>query len=404
MKLTLRAFNVNRSKRIILALSFLTLAIFSCCFNIATTRANEQSYETNTMKITQVVDEIINGIDLSELESIVNELDTIDLFNGGIKQKINNIINGKFFNDYSSVFSGIFSLLLFNVKEFLPFLFTIIAIGILANLINEFKTNSDGTSDIIHFVCMSVMVVTVIIIFKDVLALVSTTLNSLLKQMKILFPILIALMTAIGSFSSISLYNPLVAVLTNLVGIVFDKLLFPIFIIVFLFAILGNLTDTVKLNKFQGFLFSAFKWIVGIVFTLFTGFLSVQGITAGRFDSVSIKATKFAIKSYIPIVGSFISDGMDFLVLGSILVKNTIGLVGILIVFVSIISPVLSIVIIKLGLQLSSAVLEMSGSKKLSDFVSSVSKILIMPIVIIIAVSFMYLITIAIIMCTANIF
>ena len=187
-------------------------------------------------------------------------------------------------------------------------------------------------------------------------------------------------------------------------AIVFDKLLFPIFIIVFIFCILGNLTDTVKLDKFQSFLTSGFKWIVGIVFTLFAGFLSIQGITAGRYDSVSIKATKFAIKSYIPIVGSYIADGMDFLVLGSILVKNTVGLVGILIVFLTVLSPVISIVIIKLGLQFSGAVLEMCGSKKLSNFTSSCSRILIMPIVIILAIAFMYLITIAIIMCTANIF
>ena len=404
MRLTLCKFNDNRSKKLMLAISLIILAIFSCCMNIVNVHANNENYANNSTRISQVVDEIIKGIDLSELDNIVNELDTVNLFDGGIKDKISKIINGEFFDDYSSVFTGILSILFLNIREFLPFLFTIIAIGILANLINEFKTNSDGASDIVHFVCLSVMVITIIFIFKDVLGLVSTTLNTLLKQMKILFPILITLMTAIGSFSSISLYNPLVAVLTNLVGIVFDKLLFPIFIIVFLFAILGNLTDTVKLNKFQGFLFSAFKWIVGIVFTLFAGFLSIQGITAGRFDSVSIKATKFAIKSYVPIIGSFISDGMDFLVLGSVLVKNTIGLVGILIVFISIISPVISILIIKLGLQFSSAVIEMSGSKKLSDFVSSCSKILIMPIVIILAVSFMYLITIAIIMCTANIF
>ncbi len=133
-------------------------------------------------------------------------------------------------------------------------------------------------------------------------------------------------------------------------------------------------------------------------------FLSIQGITAGRYDSVSIKATKFAVKSYIPIIGSYISDGMDFLVLGSVLVKNTIGLVGFFILFLTIISPIVSIVIVKLGLQLCGAILEMCGGKKLSEFSTNCSKLLIMPIVIILGVAFMYLITIALIMCTANIF
>lgn len=358
----------------------------------------------NANKLSQVVMQVLDGIDFAELDNVVGQLASVELFGGTVKDKVAKLLSGEFFTNYSSVFQAVVSVFLVDIREFLPFLFTILAIGILSSLINEFKNGSDGTSDIIHFVCMSVMVITIIFIFKDILSLVSDTLSILLKQMEIIFPILLALMTAIGSFSSVSIYNPLVAVLTTIVGFVFEKLLFPIFIVVFVLSILGNLTETVKLGKMQSFLSSLFKWSVGIVFTLFTGFLSLQGITAGRYDSVSIKATKFAVKSYIPIIGSYISEGMDFLVLGSVLVKNTVGLVGVFILFLTVLSPIISILIIKLGLQLSGAILEMCGSKKLSEFTTSCSKLLVMPIVIILGVAFMYLITIALIMCTANIF
>lgn len=358
----------------------------------------------NANKLSQVVMQVLDGIDFAELDNVVDELASVELFGGTVKDKVAKLLSGEFFTNYSSVFQAVVSVFLVDIREFLPFLFTILAIGILSSLINEFKNGSDGTSDIIHFVCMSVMVITIIFIFKDILSLVLDTLSILLKQMEIIFPILLALMTAIGSFSSISIYNPLVAVLTTIVGFVFEKLLFPIFIVVFVLSILGNLTETVKLGKLQSFLSSLFKWSIGIVFTLFTGFLSLQGITAGRYDSVSIKATKFAVKSYIPIIGSYISEGMDFLVLGSVLVKNTVGLVGVFILFLTVLSPIISILIIKLGLQLSGAILEMCGSKKLSEFTTSCSKLLVMPIVIILGVAFMYLITIALIMCTANIF
>ena len=358
----------------------------------------------NANKLSQFVMQVLDGIDFAELDNVVGQLASVELFGGTVKDKVAKLLSGEFFTNYSSVFQAVVSVFLVDIREFLPFLFTILAIGILSSLINEFKNGSDGTSDIIHFVCMSVMVITIIFIFKDILSLVSDTLSILLKQMEIIFPILLALMTAIGSFSSVSIYNPLVAVLTTIVGFVFEKLLFPIFIVVFVLSILGNLTETVKLGKMQSFLSSLFKWSVGIVFTLFTGFLSLQGITAGRYDSVSIKATKFAVKSYIPIIGSYISEGMDFLVLGSVLVKNTVGLVGVFILFLTVLSPIISILIIKLGLQLSGAILEMCGSKKLSEFTTSCSKLLVMPIVIILGVAFMYLITIALIMCTANIF
>ena len=248
------------------------------------------------------------------------------------------------------------------------------------------------------------MIITILFAYKDVLEVTSNTLGLIVGQMQIIFPMLITMLTSIGSLSSVSIYNPMVAVLTTVVGVVFQDFLYPVFITMFLLCILGNLTSTIKLDKFQGFLSSGFKWIMGIVFTLFAGFLSIQGITAGKFDSVSIKATKFAVKSYIPIIGSYISDGMDFLVLGSVLVKNTIGLVGVLILFITIISPIINILVLKLIIQLCSGILEMTGSGRMSNFLSGCSKLLVYPIIIILAVAFMYIITISLVMCTANIF
>ena len=222
--------------------------------------------------------------------------------------------------------------------------------------------------------------------------------------MQIFFPILITLLGTIGSISSISIYNTLVAVLIEVVSLVFEKFLYPLFIVILILTILGNLTDTIKLDKLNSFFSSTFKWTVGIVFTIFTGFLSIQGISAGKYDSVSIKATKFAMKSYIPIIGSYVSDGIDFFILGAILIKNSIGLVGVIVLFVTILSPIITIIIYKLALQLSSGILEMTGNSKISNFLSSCSKILTLPIVLLIGISFMYIITICLIMCTANIF
>lgn len=391
-------------KKLILCLLFIILAIISTFFGHSTVFAENVNNEEFESGLSQVVDDIVDGIDLNELEFVLNDLDSIDLFNGSIKDKILEILKGEYFTNYTSIFSGIISIFFVDLKEYLPFLFSILAIGILSNLMKEFGSDKGSTKDIVHFVCFSFMTIVILVVFKDVLGVTSKTINIILKQIKIIFPILIVLLSSIGSFSAISIYNPLVAVLTTIVTFVFDKLLYPMFIILFVFTIIGSLTETVKIDKFKGFLSSSFKWIVGIVFTLFTGFLSVQGISAGRYDSVSIKATKFAVKSYIPIIGSYISEGMDFVVLGSVLVKNTIGLVGILIIFLSIIAPVVSILVLKLGLQLCSAILELSGSNRMSNFVGSCSKILIYPIVIILAIAFMYTITIALILCTANIF
>ena len=389
-------------KKILLAIVLLLLAMISTIQIDFFASADENDEFSESLS--NSVYDIVEGIDVSEIQNMVDNLEDINLFDVSIKDKITQILEGEYFTNYTSVASAIFALVFGDIREIIPFLLTLIAIGVLYNLIYNFKTDNKNTNDVVSFVFLSVMIIVVLIAFKDILDLTNRTINLILTQMQIIFPILITLLGTIGSFSSISIYNPLVAVLTSAISIVFDKFLYPLFITIFLFTVIGHLTDTIKLNKINSFLSSTFKWVIGIVFTLFTGFLSIQGISAGKFDSVSIKATKFAMKSYIPIIGSYVSDGMDFFILGSVLVKNTIGLIGVLILFVSIISPIITILIYKLALQLSGGILEMTGSTKMSNFLTNCSKILIMPIVLIIGIAFMYVITICLIMCTANIF
>lgn len=392
----------NNSKKIILAIVFLVLALVST-IHIENYVGASNNNETENSLVSTVSD-ILNGIDLSEMQDMVDQIDEFNLVQTSIKEKIEKILKGEYFTDYTSLTSAILSLIFGDIRKVLPLIFTIIAVGILCNIIGNLKSENKSISDIINFVFLSVIILLVLVSFKDILKTTNSTINFILKQMQIIFPILITLLSTIGSISSISIYNPLVAVLTSIVSIVFDKLLYPLFIVIFILTILDNLTNTIKLGKLNSFLISTFKWSIGIVFTLFTGFLSLQGISAGKYDSISLKATKFAMKSYIPIIGSYVSDGMDFFVLGATLVKNSIGLVGVIILVVTILSPIILIIIYKLSLQLCSGILEMTGNSSISSFLASCSKILILPIVLIIGIAFMYIITICLIMCTANIF
>lgn len=400
MKLNFVKKKFNTRKTYLLLILLILLALL-CTIKLDYFASADDETSSN---LSSSVYEVLDGVDLSEMETLVGEIDNLDLFKVTVKEKITQILNGEYFTNYSSLFSAIMALIFGDIKSIMPFILTLVAVGVLSNLISNLKSDNRNVSEIINFVFLAVTILIVLVAFKNILYTTKKTLTLILNQMQIVFPILVTLLGTIGSMSSISIYNPLVAVLVTIVSIVFDKFLYPLFIIIFILTILGSLTDTVKLNKFINFLMSTFKWSIGIVFTLFTGFLSIQGISAGKFDSVSIKATKFAMKSYIPIIGSYVSDGMDFFVLGASLVKNSIGLVGVIILFITILSPIIMIVIYKLALQLTSGILEMTGNNKLSNFLSASSKVLVLPIVIIIGVAFMYVITICLIMCTANIF
>jgi len=400
--IVLKKYKKFSNRKLFLIFLMFALAILSSFDFIGVSANNDDSgFSGNLFSTTS---ELLENIDFSELQSLLDEIDEYNLFeNFTIKEKITNILNGSDTTNYSNIFSAVLSSIFSNVKNIIPIIFTIVGIGLVCSLVLNFQTQ-DKKSDVIYFVCFSLVVTVILVAFKNILNVTSDTLKNIENQMIIVFPILITLLSSIGALSSVSIYNPLVSILTGGVTFIFTKFLFPLFILIFLFTILNNLTTSTKLDKFIDLFNSIFKWTIGTIFTLFISFLSIQGISAGKFDSVSIKATKFAVKSYIPIIGSYISEGMDFIVLGSVLLKNSFGLIGVFVLFITILSPVINILMFKLGLQLSSAIVEMSDNSKISNFVSGCSKLLILPIAILLGVALMYIITICLIMCTANIF
>lgn len=102
----------------------------------------------------------------------------------------------------------------------------------------------------------------------------------------------------------------------------------------------------------------------------FTAFISVQGITAGSIDGISIRTAKFAIKSYVPILGSYLSDGMGIILASSNLIKNAVGATGLFLLLATIISPLIELILFMLILKLVSGIIEPLGNKISNLFIS----------------------------------
>ena len=148
---------------------------------------------------------------------------------------------------------------------------------------------------------------------------------------------------------------------------------------------------------------SIFKFVIGVTFTIFFGYLGLQSLTILRFDTISIKATKFAISSYVPLIGSFLSQGFDYVMMGSVLIKNGIGVIGIIFIAVLVFVQVVNMYLLKLGYSFIGGVLEVVGDGAVSKYLDKYSKLILLPIVLILAVSFFYIVLLVVFVSTANI-
>ena len=320
-------------------------------------------------------------------------------------EKIKQLISGEGQVSFGDVISFILSLLVDNLTGIIPMLATICAIAIISNILLQIRGKSlnQPLGDIIHFACYSVIVLLVITSVLQLVQLTSNTLNSLKSQMEIAFPLLLTIMAGLGASTSVGIYQPIVAILCGAMMQLFLKIVLPIFSLSIIFGVIGNMSSSVKLTKMADFFKNLFKYVVGFTFTIFSGALAVSGIMAGSYDGVSIRATKYAIKSYIPIMGGYLSDGFSLIMASSVLIKNAIGYSGLLIMFLTIVSPLLKIFLFKLGLNLVAGIIEPIADNRVTSFISQTAKSLSMLSSVILAFSFAYFVSVGLMMCTSNV-
>lgn len=386
----------------------LTLTIFSFGLNIGTTFGGDKTIIEMSDSLSKEVSETIDDINFDEIQSIVDDFDENQkkMFSlSNIKDKVKQVLSGESKLDFDSILGGILGVLFQIVADYLPMFAILVSVGILSSILGSLKSKSSEKSvgDIVHFACFCVSIVVVGTIVKGLVSNTTASINSMQKQMSAIFPIILTMMTALGASSSVGVFQPALAVFSNISAKIFSAIIIPIFTLSFAFNIIGNLSNNVKLDKFNSFFSSLFKWLVGVLFTVFFAIVSIQGITAGSFDSVSIRTVKFTMSSYVPVLGGYLSQGMDIILATSVLIKNAVGLVGVFVLISSILAPILEIVVVSLLLKGASAILQPLNNDRITNFLHTTSKCIMMLSTCLIVVAFMYFIMIGLGMATANV-
>ncbi len=355
-------------------------------------------------ELSDSIKEQLNNLDLTALENYYLSLDNSS--NSSIYALITDIINGKFNEGSGSFFEYIVENIFINFSHHIPTIVAILAIIIITSIINNLRSSfgGEGMTNIINLICALSIILLLSSCMIDSYNNTKNTINYIGNLVEIMSPIMLSLMVAVGGKVSASIYSPTVTFLTTIIINVMLAVVIPLVIISAIFSIISNFSQTIKLNKFSECANGIIKWVIGIVITVFTIFLSIQGIASATIDGVSIKAAKYAISNSIPIVGGFLRDGFDVFVAGSVLIKNSIGIASVIALLYTIISPVLNMVALSILLKLVAAVGELFSEEKISNVCIILSKSLTYFIAVTLIVALMLFVLVLLIILSANAF
>ncbi len=110
------------------------------------------------------------------------------------------------------------------------------------------------------------------------------------------------------------------------------------------------------------------RWcLVGIV-SLFSAYLSLSQILAGSSDAVSIKLTKAALSGAVPVVGDIISDTAETVLAGAGMMKNAIGIFGLVTVISCCALPFFSLLLQYFAYRAAALVCAVAEGGKLTEY------------------------------------
>ncbi len=224
------------------------------------------------------------------------------------------------------------------LRDTLRSLMKIFVIAVLCGCVNGFAQDNR------QVVTMGGALAVALVMFQDFRSVLHTVLAAI-EQVGVLaagmFPVMAAALTLTGAAGTAAATQAAGMFAFDLVIRLIENLLVPA--VCAYFAVLT--VNTAAGGDLLGSLGGLIRWAVTgslkLVLTLFITFLTLGSSVSGSVDQFSLKAARFAVSGSVPVVGGIISDAAETMLSGAVLVKNAVGVLGMLCVAAVCIVPFL---------------------------------------------------------------
>jgi len=215
--------------------------------------------------------------------------------------------------------------------------------------------------------------------------------------MTALIPVLLMLVASVGGITEAAVMDPIIIGAINIGARIFVDFIIPLILLSFVLQFVNNLSDEYKISNLTKLLNQIALWCQGIIMTVFIGIITIRGITSKTLDAVTAKTAKYAVDNFIPVVGKCLSDAISTVAGYSLLLKNALSTVGLIILLFIVIYPIIKIVVLALVYKLTAALIEPISDSRLVKTINSAGDSLILIMSCLISVSVMFFIMISII-------
>ena len=317
-------------------------------------------------------------------EGSFEDIDMGELFSAAITGNIDN----------STIAKSIVGIVGKEILDCITVLGSIIVIIVIHSILKSISEGLENksVSQITYYVQYILIVTLIMGNFADIIEMVKSSIESLVGFMNSLVPLLITLMLTTGNIASAGLLEPIILFIITFIGNFIVGVLIPFVLLSTVLSIVSKVSNRVQVDKLSKFFNSTVVWILGIALTLFVGVLSVEGSLSSTVDGIIAKTAKAAVSNFIPVVGKILGDAVDTVIGCSNILKNAVGIVGVIIVIGICIAPIIKLAVLMGLYYLAGAICQPIADEKIVKLLEEMGNTFKMLLAIMCSVSVMLIV------------
>jgi stage III sporulation protein AE len=270
----------------------------------------------------------------------------------------------------------------------------------LQTLQNSFEKST--VSKVAYAIVFMVLIIIALNSFHVVMDYTNKAIGTMIQFILALIPLLLALIAASGGVVSASFFHPVILFLMNTSGMFIQYVVLPLLLLSAILSIVSILTEHYKVTQLAGLLRNWSIGLLGLFLTVFLGVISVQGAATAVSDGIAIKTAKFITGNFIPVIGRVFTDAADTVISASVLLKNTVGLAGVVILLFIAAFPAVKILLISFIYKFAAAILQPLGGGPVIACLDVISKAILYVFAALAIVSLMFFLSITVIVAAGN--
>lgn len=262
--------------------------------------------------------------------------------------------------------------------------------------------NQSTVSKVAYALVYMVLIIIALNSFHVAIEYTNDAIHAMTNFILALIPLLLALMASAGGIASAAFFHPVIIFLMNTSGLLIQNIVLPLLFLSALLYIVSTLTDQYKVTQLAGLLRNISIGLLASFLTIFLGVISVQGASAAITDGITIRTAKFITGNFVPVLGRMFTDATDTVISASVLLKNTVGVLGVAVLLFIAAFPAIKVLSLAFIYKFAASILQPLGGGPVIACLDIISKSVIYIFAALAIVSLMFFLSLTVIIAAGN--